>query len=64
MAAALLDRQAAGRVKVTSAGSEPANELNPAVVEAMSEICVDISAEFPEPLTTDTRARSTRASCT
>lgn len=53
MAAALLDRQAAGRVRVSSAGSEPASELNPAVVEAMAEIGVDISAEFPKPLTTD-----------
>jgi arsenate reductase (thioredoxin) len=51
MAAALLDRQAAGRVKVTSAGSQPASELNPAVVEAMAEIGLDIAREFPKPLT-------------
>jgi arsenate reductase (thioredoxin) len=53
MAAALLDREAAGRVRVTSAGSQPADQLNPAVVEAMAEIGLDISREFPEPLTTD-----------
>jgi len=51
MAAALLARQGAGRVKVTSAGSQPASELNPAVVQAMAEIGLDISAEFPKPLT-------------
>ena len=53
MAAALLDREAAGRVRVTSAGSQPASELNPAVVAAMAEIGLDISRQFPKPLTTD-----------
>ena len=53
MAAALLDRQAKGRVRVRSAGSEPAAQLNPAVVEAMSELGIDISREFPKPLTDD-----------
>ena len=53
MAAALLDQQAAGRIRVTSAGSQPADQLNPAVVEAMAEIGLDISSEFPKPLTTD-----------
>jgi arsenate reductase (thioredoxin) len=53
MAAALLDRQAAGRVRVTSAGSQPADQLNPAVVQALAEIGLDISREFPKPLTTD-----------
>jgi|SRR5690242_20841095 arsenate reductase (thioredoxin) len=53
MAAALLDHQAAGRVRVTSAGSEPASQLNPAVVQAMAEIGLDISHEFPKPLTAD-----------
>ena len=52
MAAALLDQQAAGRIRVTSAGSQPASELNPAVVQAMAEIGLDISAQFPAPLTT------------
>jgi arsenate reductase len=53
MAAALLDHDAAGRLRVTSAGSEPASQLNPAVVQAMAEIGLDISREFPKPLTTD-----------
>jgi protein-tyrosine-phosphatase len=53
MAAALLDRQAGGRVHVRSAGSTPADEINPAVVQAMEEIGFDLSKEFPKPLTTD-----------
>jgi protein-tyrosine-phosphatase len=51
MAAALLDHHAQGRVHVRSAGSTPANEVNPAVVEAMSELGLDLSKEFPKPLT-------------
>jgi arsenate reductase (thioredoxin) len=51
MAAGLLDRQAEGRVHVRSAGSTPAEEVNPAVVEAMQEIGIDLSQEFPKPLT-------------
>jgi len=51
MAAALLDSRAAGRVHVRSAGSEPADQLNPAVVEALAEIDLDISKELPKPLT-------------
>ncbi len=51
MAAALLDHEAQGRVQVTSAGSRPAAELNPAVVAAMAEIGLDLSREFPKPLT-------------
>jgi arsenate reductase (thioredoxin) len=50
MAAALLARQAGGRVRVTSAGSAPASEVNPAVVAAMAEIGIDIAAEVPKPL--------------
>jgi len=53
MAAALLDREAGGRAHVTSAGSQPADQLNPAVVEAMAEIGLDISREFPKRLTND-----------
>jgi arsenate reductase (thioredoxin) len=52
MAAALLSQLAAGKVGVSSAGSRPASELNPAVVQAMAEIGLDIAAEFPKPLTT------------
>ena len=51
MAAALLARHAGDRVTVRSAGSEPAEQLNPAVVEAMREIGVDIAAEKPKLLT-------------
>ena len=51
MAAALLERHAMGRVHVRSAGSEPASHLNPNVVEAMSELGLDVSKEFPKPLT-------------
>ena len=53
MAAALLDHHAAGRVLVRSAGSAPADELNPAVVEAMAEVGLDISKELPKALTDD-----------
>jgi arsenate reductase (thioredoxin) len=53
MAAALLDRAAAGRVTVRSAGSEPADRINPRVVTAMEEIGLDVSREFPKPLTDD-----------
>jgi arsenate reductase len=53
MAAALLNREAAGRFHVTSAGSQPADQLNPAVVHAMAEIGIDISREFPKRLATD-----------
>jgi arsenate reductase len=51
MAAALLDRYARGRVRVRSAGSEPADRLQPAVVEAMGEVGVDLTRELPRPLT-------------
>ncbi|WP_431907658.1 arsenate reductase ArsC [Amycolatopsis thermoflava] len=53
MAAALLDHHAAGRVTVRSAGSAPADTINSAVVEAMREIGLDLSKEFPKPLTTE-----------
>jgi arsenate reductase len=51
MAAALLDRVSDGYVRVRSAGSAPADEINPTVVQAMSEIGIDLSKEFPKPLT-------------
>src|SRR5438093_8530563 len=50
MAAGLLQCKAGDRVRVVSAGSEPADQLNPAVVEAMDEIGIDISAERPKKL--------------
>ncbi|MCO1577305.1 arsenate reductase ArsC [Crossiella sp. SN42] len=51
MAAALLHHHAQGRVTVRSAGSAPADSVNPAVVEAMAELGLDLSGEFPKPLT-------------
>jgi arsenate reductase (thioredoxin) len=51
MAAALLDHHAKGRLHVRSAGSDPADQLNPAVVAAMAEWGIDLSREFPKPLT-------------
>ena len=51
MAAGLLEKLAQGRVHVRSAGSEPADQLNPNAVKAMEEVGVDISKEFPKPLT-------------
>jgi arsenate reductase (thioredoxin) len=51
MAAGLLDKLAEGRVHVRSAGSEPADQINPAVNRAMAEIGIDLDEEFPKPLT-------------
>ncbi len=48
MAAALLERLAPGAIDVRSAGSEPADQLNPVVVEAMREVGIDIAARQPE----------------
>ncbi len=53
MAAALLNRYGSGAVQVRSAGSTPAVEVNPMVVQAMAEVGLDISHEFPKPLTKD-----------
>ena len=51
MAAGLVKLRSHGRIHVRSAGSDPGETVNPAVVEAMSEIGVDMSEEFPKPLT-------------
>jgi arsenate reductase (thioredoxin) len=51
MAAAFLHEHAEGGVHVRSAGSTPADEINPAVAAAMAEIGLDLSQEFPKPLT-------------
>jgi protein-tyrosine-phosphatase len=78
MAAALLDHHARGRVRVLSAGSAPADEVNPVAVAAMAELGLDVSHEYPKPLTdaaveiadvvvtmgAATRVRSTRGSAT
>jgi arsenate reductase len=58
MAAALLDHHARGRVHVRSAGSEPADRINPAVVEVMNEIGIDVSKELPKKLRTEDVAAS------
>ncbi len=51
MAAGLVKLRSGGRIHVRSAGSAPGDEINPAVVRAMDEIGVDMSEEFPKPLT-------------
>jgi protein-tyrosine-phosphatase len=51
MAAGLLHQRAAGPVHVRSAGSDPAETINPNVVAAMAELGIDLSKEFPKPLT-------------
>ena len=51
MAAGLVKLRSEGRVHVRSAGSDPGEQVNPAVVEAMGELGVDLSEEFPKPLT-------------
>ncbi|MDT7578456.1 MAG: hypothetical protein QOH17_4789 [Pseudonocardiales bacterium] len=53
MAAALLEHHAAGRVDVRSAGSVPADEINPAVRAAMAEIGIDLDGAHPKLLTAD-----------
>ncbi|CAN5824736.1 arsenate reductase ArsC [soil metagenome] len=51
MAAALLNHHAGGRVHVRSGGSAPGEAVNPAVVKAMQEVGLDLSQEFPKPVT-------------
>jgi arsenate reductase (thioredoxin) len=51
MAAGLVKLRSQGRIHVRSAGSRPGESINPAVIEAMSELGVDMSEEFPKPLT-------------
>jgi len=53
MAAAFLTHLSNGTVDVRSAGSEPANQVNPAAVAAMAEVGIDIAAEQPKILTTE-----------
>lgn len=53
MAAAFLHHLASGAIEVRSAGSEPADQVNPAAVEAMAELGIDIAAEQPTLLTDD-----------
>jgi arsenate reductase (thioredoxin) len=51
MAAALMERYGAGRVRVRSAGSEPGDAINPAVAEAMAEVGIDLAGRTPRTLT-------------
>ena len=51
MAAALTHHLSDGQVHVRSAGSEPADQINPAVIQVMEELGLDLSQEFPKPLT-------------
>jgi arsenate reductase (thioredoxin) len=51
MAAAFLTHLSDGRVEVRSAGSEPADTINPTVVAAMNEVGIDLAAEVPKVLT-------------
>ena len=53
MAAGLLAKHAGDRVDVRSAGSAPADTINPAVLEVMDEVDIDLSREFPKPLRTE-----------
>jgi arsenate reductase (thioredoxin) len=58
MAAALLQRHGGDRVRVLSAGTEPADHLHPAVLEVMADIGIDLTEERPELLTSDTVQRA------
>jgi len=51
MAAGLLQRMADDKIRIRTAGSEPADQINPTVVEAMDEVGIDLSKEYPKPLT-------------
>lgn len=53
MAAAFLTHLSRGAIEVRSAGSQPADAVNPAAVEAMAEVGIDLSAEIPKVLTTE-----------
>ncbi|MDT0379326.1 arsenate reductase ArsC [Streptomyces sp. DSM 42041] len=53
MAAAYLTHLAGGTVEVRSAGSAPADAVNPAAVQAMAEVGIDMSAETPKVLTVE-----------
>lgn len=56
MSEALFTREARGRHQARSAGTRPARQVHPVVVEAMREVGVDLSARTPQPLTDDLAA--------
>jgi arsenate reductase (thioredoxin) len=53
MAAGFLQELAGDRIEVRSAGSKPADQINPVAVEAMAELGIDITANTPKVLTTE-----------
>ncbi|MFI8412170.1 arsenate reductase ArsC [Paeniglutamicibacter gangotriensis] len=53
MAAAFLSNLSAGQIEVRSAGSQPADAVNPAAVAAMNEVGIDMAGETPKILTTE-----------
>jgi arsenate reductase (thioredoxin) len=58
MAAALMERHGANRIEVRSAGSEPAADVNPVVVEAMAEVGLDVAGGRPTKLTDESVAEA------
>jgi arsenate reductase (thioredoxin) len=58
MAAGWLAHLAGDRINIASAGSEPADQINPIAVQAMAEVGIDITAEAPKLLTTDAVSRA------
>ncbi len=58
MAVALLSHLAGDRIEVRSAGTEPADQINPIAIAAMAELGIDISAAAPKILTADSVQRS------
>lgn len=53
MAAGFLAHLSGGRIEVRSAGSAPAEAVNPAAIEAMAEVGIDVAGQSPKILTTD-----------
>ncbi len=58
MAAGWLKKPGGDRVEIRSAGSDPANQLNPIAVEVKREVDIDIGGETPKRLTTDSVSRA------
>ena len=58
MAAGFLQHLGGGRIEVRSAGSQPADQINPTAVEAMAEVGIDITGEQPKVLTTESVEQS------
>jgi arsenate reductase (thioredoxin) len=58
MAAALCERAAGSRVRVVSAGTQPADAIHPAVRDALREIGIDVAGRVPQPLTPEIAAQA------